>query len=170
MTRWYKAIGVMLMLTVSASPSFSQQSFGDRCLGMWEGMMHIYNKGSLKDSVKIKFTVAKIQGTDSRTWKTEYLSPTRPMVKDYVLRVVDKEKSSYVTDEGGGLELNDYLFGNKLYNIFEVQGITLTSTYELVGNNLIFEVTSGKELLEKAQDVTNFSVDNLQRAVMRRIK
>lgn len=170
MTRWYKAIGVMLILTVSASPSFSQQLFGDRCLGAWEGMMHIYSKGSLKDSVKIKFTVAKIQGTDSWTWKTEYLSPTRPMVKDYVLRLVDKEKSSYVTDEGGGLVLNDYLFGDKLYNIFEVQGITLTSTYELVGNNLIFEVTSGKELPEKAQDVTNFSVDNLQRAVMRRIK
>ena len=91
------------------------------------------------------------------------------MVKDYKLVISDIGKGVFKTDEGDGIFLIDYLFGNKLYSVFETQGILLTSTYEWLGNQIIFEVTSGKEL-QTTNGVKSYSVLNLQKAVLRKIK
>jgi hypothetical protein len=161
---------VILVLFLSSSFStFAQTLFPEKCLGVWQGMMHIYNQGILRDSVKVKFTVAKTTDVNAWTWKMEYLSEKMPMVKDYVLKLKDKEKGIYSTDEGGGLELMDYQFGNKLYSVFEVNGVLLTASYEWIDkSNLVFEVTSGKKGESPVKDITNFSVANVQRVVMRK--
>jgi 5'(3')-deoxyribonucleotidase len=124
----------------------AQTSFPEKCLGIWTGTMHIYNRGSLVDSVTIKLNVTRTNAPDTFVWKTEYLSEKFPMVKDYKLVISDAGKGVFITDEGDGIILMDYLFENKLYSVFETQGILLTSTYEWLGNQIIFEVTSGKEL------------------------
>jgi len=91
------------------------------------------------------------------------------MVKDYKLVISDAGKGVFKTDEGDGTFLIDYLFENKLYSVFETQGILLTSTYEWLGNQIIFEVTSGKEL-QTTNGVKSYSVLNLQKAVLRKMK
>jgi hypothetical protein len=148
------------ILTLSTA---NAQSFPDRCIGKWNGTMQIFHRGTLKDSVKVILTVAKSNQANEWIWKTEYLSEKLPMTKDYMLRLKDAEKNIYVTDEKNGIELMDYLFNNKLYSIFETQEILLTSTYELRGKQLIFEVTSGRKTGTTGESVGNFSVDNLQR-------
>lgn len=160
---------LLLVLIAFTQITSAQTNFAERCLGVWEGTMLIYSNSIVKDTVRIKLTVARTAIKDDYIWKTEYLSATRPMTKDYVLRVKDLEKGVYVTDEGGGVELINYLHADKLYNVFETAGIMLTASYELRDKELIFEVTSGKKLEEK-QGVVNYSVPNLQRAVLRRIK
>ena len=91
------------------------------------------------------------------------------MTKDYKLVLKDEQTGTYVTDEGNGIELSDYLFGNKLYSVFETQGILLTSSYELRADELIFEVTSGKKLEEgTGSGVGLFSVLNVQRVILRK--
>ncbi|AEI49080.1 hypothetical protein [Runella slithyformis] len=164
-----KTIGLLSLCLLALLPSLkAQTSFIEGCLGNWKGTMYIYSRGALKDSVSVTLTVAKTNEAAAWTWKTEYLSPKMPMVKDYVLRLKDAAKGHYITDEGGGIMLMDYLFNNKLYCVFETAGVMLTSTYELRGKELIFEVTSGKKQTEDNQPVTNFSVDNLQRVVFRK--
>jgi hypothetical protein len=148
----------------------AQKTFGDACLGNWKGTMYIYARGQLRDSVPVKLTIAKTSTVDAWTWKTAYLSPTMPMVKDYVLRLKDPAKGQYVTDEGDGVELADYCFNNKLYCVFETAGVMLTSTYELRGEELIFEVTSGKKEDSPKGEVINYSTNNLQRVVFKREK
>lgn len=145
-----------------------QNTFIQHCVGTWKGQMHIYRHGSLKDSVEVRLTVAPMPSSGEWTWKTEYLSSKMPMVKDYQLKTKDASKGIYVIDEGDGVELINYLFDNKLYCVFETQGITLTSTYELRGEELVFEVTSGKKQATKVE-VTNFSVENLQKVVLKRM-
>lgn len=141
--------------------------FPERCLGVWEGIMHIYNYDELVDSVKIRFTAAKTDIDGTYTWKTEYLSPDRPMVKDYKLVVDDLSKGRYILDEGDGVMLIEYNVNNKLYSLFKVNDIYLTSSTELVNDQLIFEVTSGKEFND-IKGITNYSFTNVQRAVMHR--
>ncbi len=148
----------------------AQITFGDKCLGKWEGIMHIYGKGQLRDSVPVQLLVQKTTSPNTWSWKTSYLSKTQPMVKDYTLILKDAATNSYVTDEGDGIILKDYLFQNKLYSVFETQGIFLTASYELIGDQLIFEVSSGKKLEEENKAVTNYSVTNLQRVIFRKIK
>lgn len=146
----------------------AQEYFANKCIGKWEGMMYIYGKGQLRDSVLVQLDVQKTDQDTIWKWKTSYLSKTMPAVKDYKLILKDKKTQTYATDEGDGIELMDYQFNNKLYSVFETLGVMLTSSYELQGNQLIFEVSSGKKLEDK-KDVTNYSVLNLQRVVFKKV-
>lgn len=148
----------------------AQKSFPEKCMGIWEGQMYIMSRGQIRDSVGIIFTVAETEDPKAWTWRTQYVSESRPMTKDYILRLEDEEKQVYLTDEGDDIVLYDYLFGDKLYSVFETQGILLTSSYELVGEHLVFEVTSGKALSSEKAEVNNFSVDHVQRVVLSRKK
>lgn len=162
-------ISVILALIVTIDIS-AQTTFGDRCLGSWEGMMHIYSRGALKDSVLVRLTVEKTNTSNAWTWRTDYLSTKMPMTKDYILRLPDPTKNKYITDEGDGVELTDYLYGSKLYSIFETHEVFLTSTYELYGKELIFEVTSGKKESGMHPEINTYSTDNLQRVVFKKKK
>lgn len=145
------------------------QTFPDKCLGVWEGTMKIYNNNTIRDSVKVRFTAAKTDIDGNYIWKTEYLSEKRPMVKDYKLVVDDSEKGIFKLDEGNGVELIQYNVENKLYSLFQVDGIWLTSTTTLQNDQLIFEVTSGKEVNE-TKGITNYAFTNVQRVVMDRVE
>ncbi|MFY8037035.1 MAG: hypothetical protein ACOVMQ_07705 [Cyclobacteriaceae bacterium] len=163
-----RSLGILIFVLMSWNGA-AQPLFADRCVGTWKGMMHIYHLGKLRDSVEVKLTVAA-EAVHVWTWRMEYLSAKMPMVKDYKLRLKDVDKNLYVTDEGGGLELTDYLTENKLYSIFETQGIMLTSEYELRGDELIFEVTSGKKETISHPEVSNYSTTSVQRVTLKRVK
>ena len=135
-----RAILLLSMVAVCWLKADSQTLFPEKCLGTWRGMMHIFHYGQQRDSVPVVLTVKAI-GPDSWSWKTEYRSAKMPMTKDYSIRVKDREKRVFITDEGDGIELTDYQTGDKLYSVFETSGILLTSSYELRGESLIFEVT-----------------------------
>ncbi len=139
--------------------------FPERCLGVWEGTMKIYRYNDLQDSVKVRFTAAKTDVDSIYTWKTEYLSPTRPLVKDYKLVVDDLSKGRYILDEGDDVHLIEYNVDNRLYSLFKVNNLYLTSSTELVDGKLIFEVTSGKEENE-IEGIKNYSYTNVQRVVL----
>jgi hypothetical protein len=159
---------LIAVFTLITTLCFSQ-SYPDKCLGVWEGKMKIYNNNTLRDSVNVRFTAAKTEVEGTYTWKTEYLSEKRPMVKDYKLIIDDSEKGIYKLDEGQGVELIHYNVENKLYSLFQVDGIWLTSTTTLQNNQLIFEVTSGKEVNE-TKGITNYAFTNVQRVVMDKVE
>lgn len=158
-----------LFLFVFSSLLFSaqgQDKFPDRCIGRWGGTLYMYNNGIIRDSVEVLLTIAPINDT-SWIWKTEYLSQKQPLVKDYQLKYL--EKNVFITDEGEGIELLNYQFENKLFSTFETQGIYLTAKYELIDDNLIFELTSGKKKNE-ANSITNYSIDAVQYIRFSRMK
>jgi hypothetical protein len=160
---------VLFMNTVNLNAAFSQSSFIEKCQGEWEGVMHIFQKGKIIDSVNIVFSVTP-NGKNSWNWKTAYLSEKMPLTKNYTMKMADSSSNRFLVDEGDGVVLYDYLFQNKIYGVFETQNILLTSTYELTNSNeLIFEVTSGKKLVGPSnEEVHNYSVENLQRVVLKR--
>jgi hypothetical protein len=155
---------ICLGLLLSASLS-AQQNFAEQCVGVWEGTMYIYSGGLLRDSVRVQHTLKPIDKT-SWTWKTDYLSQKLPMTKDYVLR--QQEPSVYVVDEGQNVLIPMRQSGNKLYSVFEVQGILLTSSYEWVNGQLIFEVTSGKKNSAADAQVGTYLINAVQRVVLTR--
>jgi len=140
--------------------------------GKWKGTLMIWKENKIVDSVPTELTIKTIIKDSVWQWKTEYLSATMPVTKDYSLRVADKEKGIYITDEGDGVELMNYTFGNKLYSNFETSGVLLSSCYEWIGNDIIFEIASGKkiETMSVNTEVTNFSVRNLQKVIFKKLK
>jgi len=161
-------LALLVLFAFTHAPA--QHALIDKQEGVWAGTMYMYGGGQLKDSVQIVLTIARQPTPGQWTWKTEYLSATMPMTKDYVLRVKDRTKNIFVTDEGDGIELTTYLIDKKLYNVFETHQVMLTSTYEFRGNEIVFEVTSGKKEAATHPEITNFAISNLQRAVLKRKK
>ena len=158
---------ISLIVSTICLQIWAQTLFPEKCLGTWHGMMRIYQYGQQRDSVPVVLTVKAIS-PDSWSWKTEYRSAKMPMTKDYSIRVKDREKLIFVTDEGDGIELTDYQTGDKLYSVFETSGILLTASYELRGASLIFEVTSGKKEDSQNKEVISYSTSNVQRVVFTR--
>lgn len=147
----------------------AQENFAVKCEGKWKGTMYMYGKGQIRDSVPVELFVQKTSLPHTWVWKTNYLSNKNPMEKNYKLELKDTASQTYLIDEGDGIELWSYYFNNKLYSVFETHDVMLTSSYELQGNELIFEVTSGKKI-EDRKEVTNYSVLGLQRVVFKREK
>ena len=143
----------------------AQQSFPEQCIGVWEGTMYIYGGGQLRDSVRVQHTVKPIDKT-SWTWKTDYLSEKLPMTKDYILR--QQEPSIYVVDEGQNITIPMRQAGSQLYGVFEVQGILLTSSYELKNGQLIFEVISGKKNSDANAQVGTYLINAVQKVELKR--
>lgn len=145
----------------------AQISFPEMCLGTWKGTMFIYSEGELKDSVASELIIDETEDPKVYTWKTVYHSPDKDIVKDYKFIIHDSIPNMYILDEGDGITLKEYRYGNKLFSVFEVQGNLLTSFYEFKDDELIFEIISGKTL-DKTEGVTNYPVLFWQRAVYRR--
>jgi hypothetical protein len=163
MKKWIILVALFTSAIVNA-----QTLFPNKCIGNWKGIMKIYSKGVLKDTVTVLLTIKK-QTDTSWMWKTQYVSTKMPVTKNYLLRLKDRLNNVYVTDEGDGIELKGYLFENKLYNVFETEGIMLTSFYELREKQLYFEVTSGKKIVENTKEVINFSVANVQKLILKKV-
>ena len=167
--KFLRITAALSLILACAQLSAAQTNFAERCLGTWGGVMSLYRDGVVRDTVPVRLTVARTKKPDEYTWKTEYISKTMPAVKDYILRVKDAAKGQYVIDEGGGVQLMEYVFADKMYDVFETGGVMQTSSIEIRGKELIFEVTAGKKL-DGDGSVSNYSVSSVQRVVYRRIK
>lgn len=160
---------LLFICTINIQTGNGQDIFPDKLAGTWAGTMHIFQKGIMKDSISIKFSVDKKSDTQWG-WKTEYLSDKYPLTKNYLLKRDNNVGNLYLMDEGDGIVLHTYLFDNKLYAAFETRNVFLTSSYELTKtDDLIFEVASGKKLEGTTNNqVNNFTVESLQRVVLKR--
>ena len=155
---------ITFWLVLTTGNALSQQEFGTACAGNWKGMMHLFKAGALIDSVPLVLEIN--QKTDSVfQWKMQYLSEKMPVTKDYLL--VFKGGNYFRIDEGNGIQIDAYLFSNRLVSQFETEGILLTSTYELRGDELYFEVTSGTKEKSDA-DVQSYHVGFLQHVRFKR--
>lgn len=166
MTRYLLVLSILLGVILQ---SYAQELLPDRMAGVWTGHLQLWSSGVKRDSVPVVLTIAA-RGQDRWQWKMEYRSEKNPMVKDYELRLKDRARQLYITDEGGGVVLEDYVYGDRMYSLFETQGIWLTSSHELRDSKLIFEVTAGKRTEATGEGVVNYGVTSLQRAVLRRQK
>lgn len=158
----------LLLICLGFIPvSGKTQHFVEECEGVWFGSMQIYARGVLVDSVAVRLTVTPIPSEENRwVWNTEYLSDKMPMTKAYVL--IQQSESTFLLDEGDGVLLTNTVFGNKMYSLFKVDKTWLTASYELLGDTLIFEVTSGQRSKQKSKDAKNYSVDYVQRVVLKK--
>lgn len=164
-----KKIALLILISFTFYSVNFAQSFPEKCEGVWKGKMQIYNQSKNISSVDIRMTISKIDSL-SWTWKTEYISASLPVTKDYVLRIKNLEKGEFLIDEGNGIILNEQLIGNKMISVFDIKGLLLTSSYELIDNKLIFEVISGRKAQSNGANIESYQMKNLQRVVLTKTK
>lgn len=155
-------------LFVSMTQISLGQSFPDRCVGIWEGTMHVYQNSKLVDSPKVTFKVAPIIKDSIWRWNTHYSSEKYGEIsKDYKLVAKNAATGTYLLDEGQDLHLDAQVLNNKMYSSFEVAQSALHSTYILEDDQLYFEVITalkdGDTTAVKSYPVVNVQYVTLSR-------
>lgn len=117
------------------------RQFPDDWLGYWTGDLHIYNESGKTMTIPMALDNAPT-GIDSVwTWAIIYGEDTISGRRDYELQVVDSSKGHYVVDEKNSIYLDAFLLDNSLISTFKVGGSYLQSTYELDGEDMIFNIS-----------------------------
>lgn len=136
--------------------------------GKYIGTMYIQKMGKTIDSFPSVLTIKTIKPDSIWQWKTEFLSPKMPVVKDYLLKIKDLSRGVYITDEGEGIELLNYVFGNKMFSQFETAGFFLTANYEWKDDEIIYELTSSSRIKRSNNDVYNYNISTLQKVTYKK--
>jgi hypothetical protein len=164
-----------LLCTTVHAHAQEATNFPASWIGIWAGDLLIHNAKGIAQSVPMEVTIRPVPGSANYDWITVYNKDTLAGKRPYALLVKDAEAGHYAIDENNNIVLDAYLLGGKLFNSFEVQGQLLVCTYEMQGENLVFEVIAGPTTPvattgggEAVPEVKSFKVNVMQRAVLKR--
>lgn len=172
--------GVVASAQEDSSNAKSLQNVENRLpkewLGIWVGEMVITNPRNEKTSVPVKLEIASLRDSENLTWVTTYGdketdSKVPNVVKEYEL-VPGKEKpGQFMIDEKNGIMLPSRLVENVLYSQFVVGESSITARYELVADQIQFEIISTKQIsVEEKSMVKPFNINVIQRVKLKRKK
>lgn len=162
-------LSIFVIILSISNNLFAQKTFPKEFIGVWEGKMQIYKNGEIKDSVNTRQTIAESSEPDTWIWRTDYFSKLDTIVKDYLLKVIDKEKNHYAIDEQDGISLDCVLHQNKLFSSFSVQGNILTTSYQIIEDKLVFEVIMAYKVESEKGQVKSFLPSIYQKSILKKV-
>lgn len=170
---------LLTVLTTAGCFAASAQSFPQSWQGYWRGTLQIHTAKGVAQTVPMAVEIAPT--ADSLRWRFAliYGEDTAKGRRAYDLLIVDRPTGRYLTDENNGILLDDYYLDGRLLSQFTVQGSRLLSSFERRGDELIFEIISGKDSPtrtsggqkkgdEAIPPVQSFPLGSWHRAVLRR--
>lgn len=168
-------------LFAQSQPASDSLAFPASWAGVWSGKLEIYNAKGLAQTIPMSLEISKLDTstTGRYTWGMVYVSKEKDW-RPYELVPVDPAKGLWRVDEKNSIQMESYLFGQKLLCWFVVQGSRILCTYEKTGpNEMVFEVMSGaekpasttgntKQADEDIPEVKTYPFAGFQRAVLHR--
>lgn len=152
------------------------EKFPQDWAGEWEGRLNIYKRTGKSMDLYMGLNILPIDSI-RHTFTIIYGEGEKRQERLYEVFQKKGEIGHYIVDEKNSILLDDFLFHNKLFSRFEVEGNLLLVTYEKQGEEILFEVISGKldPLNETGgQDsistVHSYGISVMQKAILRRKK
>jgi hypothetical protein len=170
----------ILCLVIVSTLGYSQNEttiFPAEFLGIWKGKLLIYKGENVTNTIEMSVEHLPTDTAGVYIWSIIYGTEDTGK-RPYYLRTVDATKGHYQIDEKNGIVLDSYFVGGKLVSHFLVQGNRLTTSYELVGEEMIFEVIVTKEekptitgdIGPEIPPVTSYLVSGYQKAILKKVK
>ena len=126
------------------STALDSLSFPMTWAGHWAGELFIYKGSGLLQKVEMELEISPMDTSDNFVWAIIYGPDKIKGRRSYELATIDAKSGKYLIDEKNTIQLESYLFQNKLYSRFEVMGNWLLCSYEKIGEQILFEIISGK--------------------------
>lgn len=135
----------ILLFAILPSLLFSQDFNADSWIGKYAGTMKLSNLNGWNDEVNVEFEFKEITKdsvwTYTMCYKSEQLGE---LIKDYrIIRPAGNVKSAFKLDEQDGIVIDMTFMNNSFFSIFEVEGMIHTSSMQLVGTTIRFEMFGG---------------------------
>jgi len=169
--------------TVSSDSSFENKDvvFPDDWKGKWVGELKIFSNDGFKQKLPMELHILPVDTSDAWSWTIYYGEDKVAGKRDYFLIPKDTAKGIWQVDEQNSILLDAYLFDGKLFERFEVMGNLLTTTTELRGDNLVWEIISGSlentistgnaiDGRDTIPEVKSYPISVMQRAFLSKIK
>ena len=131
---------------VMVLPPKKGDNFPESWFGTWEGTLDIYNAKGVQQSIPMACVMSATDTAGVYNWHIIYGTDREKGLRPYLLRTVDASKGKYLCDEMNTIKMESYLFGNKLFCSYSVEGNALMSIYEKTADGkMLFEIIFGKE-------------------------
>jgi len=160
------------------APAESSDNFPEDWLGTWAGTLVISKPGGDTMQVPMQLYYAENDTLDEAwDWHIIYGADVEAGRRAYTLHTRDATKGHYTIDEHNGIVLDAHLLGATLYSRFAVADNLLTTMTRKQGNQMIFEIISGKQTpanitgnIDDIPEVQSFNIHVQQRAVLSRVQ
>lgn len=110
--------------------------------GIWAGRLEIFNPEGKLQEVPMELHIRNVD--TAYTWTIIYGEGEPAGRREYLLRPAKSRFGLFEIDEQNSIVLDATYIGGKLFSRFEVSGNLLLSMAELVGDELHYEIISGK--------------------------
>jgi len=175
--------GIPTVATSSMNPPKSQVlKFPVDWVGEWEGNLDIYRGPQKMQSIPMKMTIEN-KNDSTMYWSTQYLTgdTTSNVVKPYELITKDASKGLYLLDEKNSIAIETFQVADKVLSWYVVQHTMILASYQMVDNNLVFEIIAGQDIPISSTGETQFEgedipkvetlpITTIQRAILSRKK
>ena len=162
---------VFSFLTLNAQEQ--KTSFPDLFLGKYKGDLEISSQRGIQ-KIPMEFHLTKTEKDSTYNYVIIYNKAPR----NYLLKVVDKEKGLYNIDENNGIILPASFNKTTLHSFFEVQGNFLSTRLDFSENQLDFEIlftkldnkikTGGEA--SGVPEVSGYPISVFQKAVLKKFE
>ena len=148
--------------------------------GSWHGTLEIFNGRGKVQSVPMWVEIHKIDTSTTGRYTFGLIYGSKEQDdRPYELVPVAPDKGLWKIDEKNSIVMESFLYGPKFLCWFVVQGNRVLCTYELRGDELLFEIYSGLEASvsstgktkqgeEEIPEVKTFPFSVFQRAVLKK--
>ncbi len=166
-----------LFLVFLSGISYSQNSFPRDFLGHWKGQLEWRVAGKPTQKFNMQLIIKPADTLDQCTWQIIYsdkASDNRP----YIIKPIDTTKGKWMIDEGDGIKLDTYIFGNCINGAFTVMGNTIVDNYCVDGNTMgveFFSIKLGDSTLsglgtKEVPSVSSYRIGSYQIGKLKRIR
>lgn len=145
--------------------------------GKWKGDLMIYSGLGLQYQIIMELYIEPIPETDNHSFTIIYDSDKGIDKRNYELITVDKDQGLFLVDEKNTILIESYFIAGKWFQRFEVLDNMLYCTIEEMGDQLVWEITSGQSTpisttgdttLVDIFEVNTYPIGVYQRAVLSR--
>ncbi len=113
-------------------------------VGCWAGMLSI-DGISGQQEIPMKLDIRSRKNSDTLEWNIIYGKDEEIGLRAYLLIPLDVDNGQFIIDENNGILLDALYSNNRLVSQFEVAENLLTSSYEIRGNEIVFEIVVCKK-------------------------
>lgn len=139
----YLLISLIILLAAPLTAQETPATFPESWVGNWKGTLEIFSPKGKEQQVPMQLRI-KVVDSLNYTWHIIYGEDEEKGLRPYLLKPEDVAYGRYSIDEQNSIVLDAILIAGKLYSRFEVGGNLLLSTAELKGEELHYEIISGK--------------------------
>lgn len=165
---------LLYMLALSSFAQDPEPKFPDDFFGKYAGTLQIHTQRGDQE-VPMEFHLLPTDSTGTYQYTLVYGTGAERQERAYVLLEEDAANGRYAVDELNGIVLDNKVYGNKLYALFEVQGNLLTTFISFQEDGALFEIVfankaSARETyaLQDSIQVLSYPITTVQKALLQK--